>query len=356
MPSKTLILHIGDHKTGSTSIQYAFAGKRVKLAGQRVQYPGTLSHNSLRGQLVLLRQPEDTRKQATDKLSRMAERFANSNADILLLSAESLDGADPQQVKDMVDRFFGPIIDQLRIAAYVRPHAPRILSSFATQTKSGRFAGTLQEFHHSMLDKGRLMYLPRFLQWRETFGDAFHLRPMVRKQLVNSSVLDDFITHMMGCDDYQITTLPPANPSLPLRDLMRLKMMHQSLGRLARADRHSLGWEFQRLATTQTDPTPQPKLALHHALAEDIRTAYAADAEAMDQTFFGGAAILRPDLDQAVEKAIPEALSVDPADYFSPEEIRSLTALSNLTATLVRHKPAKWRAHLKQKRVAALAL
>ena len=356
MPSKTLILHIGDHKTGSTSIQYAFAGKRVKLAGHRVRYPGKLSHNSLRGQLKALSQKGKARDQAEATFEKLANGFTSSNADILLLSAESLDGADPQQVKDMVDRFFGPIIDQLRIAAYVRPHAPRILSSFATQTKSGRFTGTLQEFHHSMLDKGRLMYLPRFLQWRETFGDAFHLRPMVRKRLVNGSVLDDFITHMMGCDDYQIAALPPANPSLPLRDLMRLKMMHACLGSLDRADRHSLGWEFQRFATPQADTTPQPKLALHHALAEDIRTAYAADAEAMDQAFFGGEAILRPDLDQAVEKAIPEALSVDPADYFSPEEIRSLTALSNLTATLVRHKPAKWRAHLKQKRVAALAL
>ena len=356
MPPKTLILHIGDHKTGSTTIQYAFAAKRVKLAGRQVQYPGTLSHNNLRGKLVLLSKPEDTRKEATDKLSRMAERFANSKADTLLLSAESLDGADPQQVKDMVDRFFTPVIDHLRIAAYVRPHAPRILSSFATQTKSGRFTGTLQEFHQSMRDKGRLMYQPRFSQWRETFGEAFRLRPMGRSQLVNGSILDDFIIHMMGCDDYKIATLPPANSSLPLHDLMRLKMLHTNLGRLDRGDRHALGWEFMRLVANKPDLSPQPKLALHHTLAEDIRTAYAADAEAMDRSFFDGPAILRPELDQAVDKAVSEEQSVDPIDYLSAEEIRSLTVLSNLTATLIKNKRAKWQTTLKQKRVAALAL
>lgn len=177
MPPKTLILHIGDHEIGSTTIQYAFAAKRGKLAGRQVQYPGTLSHNNLRGKLTLLSKPKGPHNEAADKFTQIAERFANSKADTLLLSAESLDGADPQQVKDMVDRFFTPVIDRLRIAAYVRPHAPRILSSFATQTKSGRFAGTLQEFHQSMLDKGRLMYQPRFSQWRETFGEAFRLRP-----------------------------------------------------------------------------------------------------------------------------------------------------------------------------------
>ena len=40
MPEQTrirrLVVHIGDHKTGSTSIQYAFANGRVALDGRRL--------------------------------------------------------------------------------------------------------------------------------------------------------------------------------------------------------------------------------------------------------------------------------------------------------------------------------
>ena len=42
---KTLIVHVGDHKTGSTSIPNAFASGRVTLPGHSVLYPGNLDHN-----------------------------------------------------------------------------------------------------------------------------------------------------------------------------------------------------------------------------------------------------------------------------------------------------------------------
>ncbi|KUP93554.1 hypothetical protein [Tritonibacter horizontis] len=356
MPPKTLVLHIGDHKTGSTTIQYAFAGKRANLAGRQIRYPGTLSHNSLRAQVDALSQRGPARKQAEAWLKRTADSFAASPADTLLLSAETLDGADPQRVKSMIDRFFAPVIDELRIAAYVRPHAPRVLSSFATQIKSGRFSSTLEDFHRLTFKQERLLYLPRFNRWRETFGSAFRLRPMIRDRLVQKSVLDDFITHMLDSTDYRLKPLPAANSSLPLRDLMRLKLFQSCQGHLTQKERHTLGWEFMRLAGLQPDPTPQPKLALHRALAEEIRDTYAADASAMDLAFFDGVATLRPELDLAVDKAIPKAQSVAPEDYFDAAEIRSLTALANLAAAILQNSPSNWQTTLKKKRVDALAL
>mgnify|MGYP000498255412 CR=1 FL=1 len=45
---KTLVFHIGDHKTGSTSIQYAFAADRVALENRSVLYPARINSNRLR--------------------------------------------------------------------------------------------------------------------------------------------------------------------------------------------------------------------------------------------------------------------------------------------------------------------
>ncbi|MFZ0097191.1 MAG: hypothetical protein WAK98_01800, partial [Gemmobacter sp.] len=45
---RKLLFHIGHHKTGSTSIQYALATGKVKLDGGTILYPGKLTHNYLR--------------------------------------------------------------------------------------------------------------------------------------------------------------------------------------------------------------------------------------------------------------------------------------------------------------------
>lgn len=61
---RRLVIHIGDHKTGSTSVQYAFAQKAVTLEGQTVFYPTKLSHNYLRKPVKALAAEAPPKKRA----------------------------------------------------------------------------------------------------------------------------------------------------------------------------------------------------------------------------------------------------------------------------------------------------
>ncbi len=354
---KTLIFHIGDHKTGSTSIQLAFAAKRVSFEGKSVFYPAKLAMNALGARCkawVQASTPEE-RKRAARPLKKLAQTVQKSDADYVLISAEAFELVPAEVLHEVVETFFRETADDIRIFGYVRPHAPRLLSSFCERTKVGAprvLDATLEQFVSQKSRDQEFIYLPRFTAWLEHFGEAFTLRPMIRAQLHNGSVVEDFLYHAFDGIPYQVSPGSSANESLDLVDLMRLKVLHSALRHESHDLRLKVGWEFSRLISHMPPPSAPQKLRLHHSVAKKIAATYRDDARAMDKTFFGGAPFLEDQLQSALIQAQGyDAQSVDPKDYLSTAELRTLTVMSNFMAGLLEKKEVNWEAHLHQKRV-----
>ncbi len=350
---KTLVFHIGDRKTGSTSIQMAFAQNRIELKGSAVFYPTQLSHNWLKShcQAYGAANRPVMRKQAIAIFEKLAKRIRKSDADFCLISAESLEAVDPHVFHDIVTTYFATAADDIRVVAYVRPHAARLLSNFAEQTKIGSFRAGLEPYFRHVLSKERLHYQQRFAAWRAVFGTQFTLRPMIRSQLVNGSVVDDFVEHAFGQSEFRVSGGAATNESLCLEDLMRLKVLQSRCARTPQKLRHALGWEFSRLVAALPPCQTRTRLQLHKALAGDIHAAYLKDARAIDQQFFDGAPLLETELDTALETAPETAQSVAPGDHFSAAEIRSLHLLSDIIAGMLENGGEKWLASLKSRRI-----
>ncbi|RME96791.1 MAG: hypothetical protein D6773_16685, partial [Alphaproteobacteria bacterium] len=165
--TKTLIFHIGDRKTGSTSIQNVFAQKQVRLKGRRVFYPAQLSHNPLRQHFLAYDDPKDpaAHDRAVAAFEALAGRVRNARADFCLLSTETIESVDPAVFHKVLTTHFGDVADEVRIVGYVRPHAARFLSSFAERTKLGIPAvlkGSLDSYFDQVRADRRFLYLPRF--------------------------------------------------------------------------------------------------------------------------------------------------------------------------------------------------
>lgn len=358
---KTLILHIGDHKTGSTSIQLAFAENRVRLKGKRVFYPAKLASNALGRQAVAYSRAKSAEERAKrgKPFAQLAERIAGADADFALISAEAFETVPAAVTRDILDTFFRPVVDEIRVIAYVRPHAARIVSSFAERIKTGVLrlqTMNLEEFARLRHEVGEFDYLPRFSEWRRAFGENFQLRPMIRQELRNGSVVDDFIHHAFGGIPFEVELAErAANESLTLEDLMRLKVLHSHLRGKSKDLRLKVGWEVARVLGGMEKPAQQTRLALHAALAREIRDWYLADARKMDAEFFGGASLMEGELTRAVEEAVPAPVSSDPADYFSAEELRSLEVMSRLVSTLLEAEGVDWEAFLHSQRVKDVA-
>lgn len=352
---KTLIFHIGDHKTGSTSIQYAFVRRQVKLQDCSIFYPARLASNALRDQCLDYGAAEtpEARKKAAQPLKRLARRIHDSKADFTVISAEALERVPAALLREVIDTFFADTAEDIRVIAYVRPHARRITSTFVERTKVGvpqTLKSTLEDFTNNRKKDSEVIYLPRFSAWREHFGDRFILRPMIRKHLHGGDVVHDFIHHAFGGRPFELLGTSQANESLCLEDLMRLKVLQSQL-KTPRLLRLMVGWEMYRLIGHLPAPPTCTKLQLHRSLAEDIRDTYMQDARDMDRAFFGGDPLLENELHTTVAKALDEPQSTDPADYLSASELRSLEIMSRMISGLLEKKDVDWSAFLHEKRI-----
>lgn len=357
MPShKTLIFHIGDHKTGSTSIQLAFAEGRIALNSKKLLYPAQLASNALKKQFMnwAKASSEADKEEASRPLAKLAHRIRTTDADYVVVSAEEFEWVPPALFKRVVNHFFRDCADEIRVIAYVRPHAPRIISSFCERTKIGGTAvlqQTLADFAKTHQEKGTFTYHGRFAKWREHFGAAFLLRPMIRAKLIEGSVVTDFIQHAFPGEPYTLDEGNSANESLDLVDLMRLKVLQRHFQQSSQMLRHQIGWEFLRLTGHMPAPAKRQKLKLHKALANDLSASYRADAQAMDRDFFNGEPTLETELATAITTAQKHAQSVEPADYLSDAEMRGLQIMAGFLESALSNDSVNWPQFFHQKRV-----
>lgn len=357
---KTLVFHIGDHKTGSTSIQYAFAQNRVKLSDASVFYPARLAFNVMRKHCEAYADPEATpanRNTAIEAFRKLGKRLQASEADYCLISAEGFETIPAEVFKEILTRYWATPNDRVRVIAYVRPHPGRVLSSYAERAKIGvplALQETVDAFFQKMNKTGRFHYFTRFSAWKEQFGDAFILRPTIREQLLDGSVVRDFIHQAFDQRDFELQGGDSANESLCLEDLMRLKVVQSHLHQFPHSLRHTFGWEFARLIGELPPPPTRTKLRLHKRLATDIRKTYLEDARQIDKAFFDGVPLLEEELDKAVASADESAQSTAPEDHLSEEDLRSLTVMSAMLSKLFRNDGQNWASFLHNQRVQAL--
>lgn len=354
---RKLLFHIGHHKTGTTTIQNAFARKEVTLSGGRILYPGNLAHNYLTRHFKAYAQ--DGRllpgRPGQPGLETIAERMQQGNFDIAVISGEAFEDFDPRQALEVLEKFMLPHFTDHAVICYVRPHAARILSSFAEQDKGGWLNGTPEAFFRKAETRGRFHYAPRLSLWADVFKDHFHLRPMVREELADGSLLQDFIATGFGPDAQVQTTSPgTANESLCLEDLVLLQVLHGHLKAQPLAIREALGWVLaEEFGLARRDEAAGTRLKLHRSLAEAIRAAYMDDATTLDTRFFDGRTLFRTELDRAVDEALPTAQSFDPGDHFSPDALVGISVLCTQIGRMLAHNPEQWPDVLRDLRVAA---
>jgi len=352
---RTLLFHIGHHKTGSTTIQDALATGRVLVKGKTILYPCAISHNYLRKQFdnFLASGKPPKGDIGFPNLEEISQKLQNEPYDVAVLSGEDFEFAKPDGVQKVLAKLMLPHVTDHKVICYVRPHAGRIMSSYAEQMKLGLDVGTPDTFFEKARAGGRFHYHPKLMKWASTFGENFKLRPMIRSELAGGSVLVDFLETGLGSDfDISLTQQTSSNESLSLQDLMMLKLVHRQLAERGRQIHHRLGWNISILLTSlPRQDGPGTKLTMHKELAEKVRAAYLHDADDLDARFFGGKKLMRNELDRAVDVAPSHAQSVEPEDHLSPDAIRAIAVLAHQINLMLEHSGEFWPKFLLNQRV-----
>ncbi|NRB19375.1 MAG: hypothetical protein HRU33_17840 [Rhodobacteraceae bacterium] len=352
-----LIIHLGDTKTGSTSIQSALASNICKASGVSFTYPTRFNHNGLAATLFRKRRFED--RAAAFKKIYVA--FQKSDADYGIISAEHFQMVDPNELHQAIETYWPDLADRVRLVAYVRPHADKFLSSFSEHVKLGAMKTTVEEAFLAATNTGRFDYTPRFEAWREVFGDRFELRPFVRAQLFRSDVVADFFKFVLQAETFELGTIVSANTSLTVSQLSLLREVHirvnkglrprngprvkdaqSALGRIVAEHLQSNG--LGKNSKTLRIPT---------VLADQFIERYAVDAAALDEIFFEGSP-MSDAMEKIHLKATTDDQSLNAADHFTADVISSVHVFADLMAEFVAESPERLKKDIQNIRAKAM--
>lgn len=330
-----IVFHLGDCKTGTTSIQSVLAAGGVKSEAE-ILYTARFNHIPLAKTLS----DENAGLQRKARFLKLRRALVKSDAPHAVISAEHFEFVDPEALDTALRQYMPGLRDQIRLIAYVRPHADRLVSTFAERAKKGGFMKDMPALHKRMLENGALMYTPRFEKWRQLFGDRFTLRPFVRDQMAEGDVVKDFLSYVLGNRSFDVAQPAGQNESLSVTDIAMMRFMHKILRNMdvdLRDQQQSLGWFMSDyLAALPRQDGEKPRL--HVGLAEKVVKAYREDAAALDAAFFEGTPMSNA-LEQAPSKAVEQAQSFDPEDHFSEAERRRLTAIAQMFGHVIASDP-----------------
>lgn len=326
-----IVFHLGDPKTGSTAIQETLATGAFRCATRSLVYPARLHHHLLARSFYVSSEIEARPR----RMRRLAEAVERSDADTAVVSAELFQWVDPVDLKQAIETWLPGYTERVRLIAYVRPHAERLLSTWAERTKQGFITGPMETLHKQFLRKGGLAYARRFGRWRDVFGEALTLRPMIRERLKNGDVVEDFLDFALCGAEVELLPRPPSNASLTLQDLAVLREF-QRAARQRGVDPQAcqaFGWHFGRLlAGNPAADGTRPRL--HRRLAERVVEAHEADARALDEAFFEGTPMTDALL-AAPERAVAVPQEISAEALMSPAELRLLRLWIDVTLTQI---------------------
>lgn len=350
---KDLVIHLGDTKTGSTSIQKALVHNVVNAPGASVCYPTKTNHVSMARTLTQKRNFDQREK----RFGRVAGVFKDSSADHGVVSAEHFQFVDPAVLQEAITAYWPEFHDRIRLIAYVRPHAEKLLSAFTERVKLGVSVTSLEDFFDSDAAVQTFQYAPRFEKWRATFGDRFELRPFIRGRMFQGDVVQDFVRYLLGHENFEITQSVAANTSVTVSQLALLREVHLTLNESiggkraphkseARGAVGRLLAEYLRLRNLGQD---SDKMRLPKALAGRVKARYASDAAALDAAFFEGAPMSEA-LEGIDKITTDEEQSLDAADHFSPDAVETVRVFASVLRDLLRGRPEATREALGEAR------
>lgn len=243
-----LLLHIGRHKSGTSSIQHWLMINKKALLKQGVLYPdagrdGVAHHLIARGLSRSSVRRHGVDPELYSYKEMIFEEASLFGCEGLILSSEAFQNCNPKDVKEF---FYGW---NVRVCFYIRDPVSYISSAYAQKIHATSYAGSPSEF----IGSSKLSYFKFISDWNSEFDNVF-VSIFDRDILKDNCVIEDFkafLSDSLGERDLNCgftSGLDDKNPSLS-SSLVDFKRRLNSVGFLLGFSKKGLSVAYQVLGS-----------------------------------------------------------------------------------------------------------
>lgn len=222
---KQFYIHIGIHKTGTTSLQQMLAWNRAYLKSKGLLYPTKCTwrggHHNLPWELLA-----DARTHAKyGSIQELKKEVEDNYESICLLSSEDMSRFAPLQKQQLYNLFsaYNP-----KIIVYIRNQFDYIVSSWSTVIRNETVHSKFEEYYtFCMKRRLNLLNYDKFLEeWASVFGKENLIIKIYNKNL-GENLHQDFINLFKASIQLNKLKLPErANTSLPYAQLNIMRVIN----------------------------------------------------------------------------------------------------------------------------------
>lgn len=325
IPKKSVILHIGFEKTGSSAIQSFCARNRVWLGERNLDYP-TIG-NRPQHAVINARLASKNPARIHALIAEVRGLIESSPCDTVVFSHESLHLHNPQVLGLMLAGY------DTRIVAYLRDPTQAAISHFATMIRFGRLPAQSPAQAVRNYSRGLLScfdYYWKLLGFEAAFGrDRMIVRHYAPDALEGGQSTTDFLS-LLGVDKTEGSSWPnaKANPSLDADQFLFVLGVAQRLRHLPRL-RVMKGVKQVCdvvLAKTEPDRDRPFDLLVRPSMRRKIEQYYRPNLPALYERYFQGRPIFH-----GGHRSGPAVTTIDPVRL---DQFETALAASGLMARI----------------------
>ncbi len=230
MTQKILFLHIGRHKTGTSSIQQFVNSSPDLLSQLNLYYPESgksgIAHHDL-AKLFSMPTNKTTEAQQNSLNSPVLKSLINEidqQSANVLLSSESFQNSHPLMIKEAFKKY------DLRVIVYIRNQIDYLASSYAQKVWATNYCQSMEHYYEHVFSSDYLGFLT---DWKNASDGHIKVRKFTRNSLCDKDIVADFFVNMLGVDNLEIRQkilrrgVADANPSLTA-ELLAYKLKYNS--------------------------------------------------------------------------------------------------------------------------------
>lgn len=186
---QTIILHIGRHKSGTSSLQKFFCENESILDELGYYYPKNLRRPIAHHPLAIYfnRNLSDTLNERDhQEIYDFWEEIKDKQN--IIISSESFQNIDPLNMKKALGKY------NLKIVVYLREQVTYLLSSYAQAIKARKLTLTLEEYENTIFRN--VDYFKFIKKWEIAFPNAkMTIRLFEKSLLIEQDIRKDFLVH-----------------------------------------------------------------------------------------------------------------------------------------------------------------